>query len=196
MSINALTNAAVARRTDFFPQTGAPRGLGEIAKAGSSIPVALPEAGVPTPSSAPLAPTPTSDAINSGMHVLFGYIPTEVLTLYVAVLGAIQKPSTGVASAEWAAFWIFFAFTPVVVWMVNGIKVKAAQKALPLAFRTWPLWEMFAATFAYSVWTLALPGTPFAEFTWYSSSVAGIVVLVASTALGLLGQFFQKPITP
>lgn len=195
MSIDTMTNAAVARRTDFSPQSGVPQGLAGIAKAGASMPVSLAVSGGSASAAEP-PQTPTSDAINTGTNVLFGYIPTEVLTLYVAVVAAIAKPAEGVASAEWTTFWIFFGCTPVVVWLVNGIKVKAAQKPLPLALRTWPVWEMIAASVAFCAWAFALPRTPFTEFSWYSSALAGISVLVASTVLGLLAPFFQRPITP
>ena len=70
MSINSLTNASVARRTDFLPQSGVPQGLVGIAKAGASIPVALTGAGGPAPASVSPATTQTSDAINAGMIMI------------------------------------------------------------------------------------------------------------------------------
>ncbi len=136
--------------------------------------------------------------VNTALNVLFGYIPTEVLTLYVAVLAAIggpekQKPGN-VPQAMWVTYWIFLFVTPIVVWLVYGAKLTAAQKPIPLAFRTWPFWEMFAATVAYCAWAFALPNTPFADYSWYSSGLAGLAVLVASTVLGLLAPFLQRPL--
>lgn len=84
--------------------------------------------------------------------------------------------------------------TPVVVWLVYGAKVKALEKPVPIRFGAWPLWEMFAATLAFSAWTLALPNSPFAVYPWYSSALSGVAVLVASTVLGLLAPFFQRPL--
>jgi hypothetical protein len=80
----------------------------------------------------------------------------------------------------------------VIFWIVYATKLKAAGKALPIAFSSWPIWEMFAATVAYLAWTFALPGTPFREFSWYSAGLAGVTVLAASTVLGLLAPLFQK----
>jgi hypothetical protein len=187
MSINALANAAAARRPDFFPLNQTPQGLWEIARAAETPPAAEPQA----PGGE--APQPGSTQIDTALHVLFGYIPTEVLTLYVAVLAAVQKPNK-VTSADWIAFWSFLVATPIVVWLVYGAKVKAANKPLPLAFGTWPLWEMLAAAVAYCAWAFALPNTPFGEYSWYSSALSGVAVLVASTFLGLLGPFFQNPL--
>ncbi len=130
MSINALTNAAAARRPDFFPLNKTPKGLREIAKAAAT-----------SPTLGGATPQESSSQVDTALHVLFGYIPTEVLTLYVAVLAAVQQPNK-VTSADWIAFWSFLVATPVVVWLVYGAKVKAANKPLPLNFGTWPLWEM------------------------------------------------------
>jgi hypothetical protein len=161
--------------------------------------------------------TTATNGVNTAMQVLFGYIPTEVLTLYVAVVAAIhpnssasgpaaagatavqsaistavQQPSA-VTPVDWGVFWTFLVATPVVFWVVYATKLKGAQKPIPLAFAAWSLWEMTAATVAYAVWAFALPASPFREFgSWYSSGLAGVVVLVTSTVLGLLAPLFQN----
>jgi hypothetical protein len=184
MSINSLANAAAARRPDTVPLNAVPQGLGEIAKAAATP---------PTTAAAPAAAAaaPAQPAVETAFNLLFGYIPTEILTLYVAVLAAIQQPHKE-TSAQWIAFGSFFVATPIVVWLVYAAKVKALQLPLPLRFRAWPVWEMFAAFIAYCAWALALPNTPFAEYEWYSSALSGVVVLVASAALGLIAPFFQR----
>jgi bacteriorhodopsin len=113
--------------------------------------------------------------------------------LYVAVLAALHQPGT-IRQAEWNTFLAFFVATPIVVWLLYAAKVKGAQKPLPVAFSQWPLWEMFAGTVAYFAWAFALPNTPLSVYSWYSSAVAGIIVLLASTILGLLAPLFQRPI--
>jgi hypothetical protein len=140
--------------------------------------------------------------------VLFGYIPTEVVTLYVAVAAALQPPSPadGVAAAVaasavaasqrslWIAFWCFFVATPLVVWVVYASKLTAAKKPLPSTYDAWPVWEMLAALIAFCAWAFALPNTPFREFPWYSPALASIAVLLGSTVLGLLAPLFQRPL--
>lgn len=189
MSINALANSAAARRTDIAPVDTVPQGLGEIARAAATPPAAEPQRQGGAVSG------DSSAQIDTALHVLFGYIPTEVLTLYVAVLAAVHQPK-GITPSDWIAFWGFLVVTPVVVWLVYGAKVMAAGKPLPLAFGAWPVWEMFAATIAYCVWAFALPNTPFAQYSdsWYSAALSGVAVLVASTILGLLAPFFQRPL--
>jgi len=185
MSINALTNAALARRPDFVPVNSVPKDLKHIARA----------AGAPTTLRQEAAPggDENGNAVNTALHVLFGYIPTEVLTLYVAILAAIQKTGQ-VTKADWTTFWLFLVGTPVVVWLIFGAKLKSAEKPVPWAIKKWPLWEMCAATVAYAAWAFALPNTPFSDYGWYSPGLSGIGVLVASTVLGLLAPFFQKPL--
>ena len=196
MSISGLANAATARRIDFLPSAGVPQGLAGIAAAFDAAPIPLiapasfNNAGSQRTSE---QPSPPMNTINTALHVIFGYIPTEILTLYVAILAALHQPKTP-ATAVWLTFWIFLIATPIVVWLIYAAKVKASQKPVPVAFSQWPVWEMFAATVAYIAWAFALPGTPFSEYAWYSSALAGIIVLVASTVLALLAPFFQQPI--
>jgi hypothetical protein len=119
------------------------------------------------------------------------YIPTEVLTLYVAVVAALQPAG---ATPAWITFWCFLICTPVVVWVVYAIKAKTAKSPFPAAIRTWPLWEMIAGSIAYVAWAFALPGSPFASWAHYSAALAGVIVLVASTILGLLAPLFARSI--
>ena len=182
MSINALANAAAARRPDIVPLDQVPSGLRQISRAARTTPATKPQ----TPSG---APEENSGQMDTALHVLFGYIPTEVLTLYVAVLAAVEQPGK-LTSADWGAFWAFFAATPIVVWLVYAAKIRAAGRGLSLGFGTWPLWEMFAGTVAYCAWAFALPNTPFARYPWYSSGLSGVAVLVPHlcTAFETLGN--------
>jgi hypothetical protein len=184
MSINSLANAAAARRTDLPPVGVTPRGVKEIAAAAARTPAG------------PAEPTPSANVVDTALHVIFGYIPTEVLTLYVAVLAVLHQPNAPPGKVEWRVFWGFLVATPIVVWVVYAGKIKAAQKPIPVAFQQWPVWEMFAATVAYFAWTLGLPETPFIQYSWYSSALAGLIVVLASTILALLAPLFQRPIKP
>ena len=189
MSINTMANAAAARRADIGVANTVPRGLDEIALASRTTPVAT------TTGHGKPAATTAAAPIETAFNVLFGYIPTEVLTLYVAVTAAVQPvQQTGqVTTAAWITFITFLIATPIVVWLVFGGKLMAAKKAVPTAFKHWPVWEMFAASVAFCAWAFALPNSPFSEFKdWYSSALAGVAVLVASTVLGLLAPFFQR----
>jgi hypothetical protein len=200
MSINSLANAAAARRPDVG-SPDVPRGMAEIAAASTTPPDKAPPA------------KDTANSTNTALNVLFGYIPTEVVTLYVAVAGALQpatSPTTGRSAAEvstagagkvawylqsdWIAFWCFAVATPLVVWIVFATKLREAGKPLPSTYATWPVWEMVAALLAFCAWAFALPSTPFREFAWYSPALATIVILLSSAILGLVAPLFQRPL--
>jgi hypothetical protein len=189
MSINSLVNSAIARRTDFPPFGKAPQTYAEMAWAANNPPLhatAPADANAPTPSAAP---------VDTTMNVITNYIPAEILTCYVAVLAALQSspaPTPGVrtSEAQWIAFGIFQAATPVVFWLVYAAKVKGAGKNLPLSFALWPVWEMVASALAFFAWAFGLPNSPFSSLHWYSSAIAAIVVLLASTLLALLAPIF------
>src|SRR5690349_10067150 len=106
MSISTLTNAAIARRPDFAPLDTVPRDLKQIASSAAGVPHSQEQG------AAKAAVGNGGNAVNTALHVLFGYIPTEVLTLYVAILAAIQKPGQ-VTRADWLTFWVFLAATPI-----------------------------------------------------------------------------------
>jgi hypothetical protein len=187
LSISSLANAAAARRTDFLPSGRAPRNLSEIARAAATATPASPQqdqAALEQP----------ANAVNTALNVLFGYIPTEIVTPYVAVVAALKTPNN-LPHSQWIAFWVFLGITPIVVWLVYAAKVMNEGKPIPIPFEVWPLWEMIAATIAYSAWAFALPNTPFADYVWYSSALAGIAVVTGSTVLGLLAPFFQHQLT-
>lgn len=187
MSINSLTNAAAARRPDTLPLNDVPKDVNEIAVAANRPPTKI-------LSTEEKYKDNSKNSIETALNVVFGYIPTEVITLYVAVVSAIksgEKPTTG----EWNAFIIFLIMTPIIVWLVYGAKLKSADKSLPLSYAAWPVWEMSAATIAFIAWAFALPRSPFSLCeAWYSPALSGVAVLVASTFLGLAAPFFQKPL--
>ena len=201
MSINALTNAAVARRPDFQPADAVPATLAEIASAAASVPmpVALPSGARPATVAAPkvsVAPTAGSGP-NTALQTLTTYIPTEVLTLYVSAIAALGPLTINVGTHDlqvgrWLPFWCFFAATPLIVWVAFASKIKAAGRELPLSPSKWPLWEMAAATIAFVAWTFALPATPFAQESWYSAGLASFLILVVSAGLGIVAPLMQQ----
>ena len=178
MSIASMTEVAFQSRTDVGQPTYFPKTFTEIAGAAG---------GKATPES----------QINAALRTLTTYIPTETLTLYVAVLAALQPTTSAAASSSsWTPFWCFLIATPVVIWIVYITKAKTAGKPIPWSPLKWPLWEMAAGTIAYVAWAFTLPASPFASLAWYSSALAGIIVLVTSTVLGLVSPLFARPMQP
>lgn len=110
------------------------------------------------------------------------YIPTEAITLYVALLGVV-----GVAGASytgrWVAFALFVILTPTIAyvdWRIASrryLRSEAGIQRLLLRF------NLGAATIAFAAWAFSLPASPFNEFGWYDPKWGGFVALAASIAL-------------
>ncbi|MEX0754968.1 MAG: hypothetical protein WD556_07615 [Actinomycetota bacterium] len=189
MSVSAMTNVAVARRDDDLGKVDdKPRTRSQTARATADDPR-------------------TASTATAALKSIATYIPTEVITLYVAILAALapsnpSRPSaraeitstggTVASSADLVAFWIFVALTPVVVWVVYATKVKNADGRLPSSPSKWPWWEMVSATVAFVAWAYAMPDSVFTRFDWYTAAIGSVIVLSVSTALGLLAPLFQR----
>lgn len=176
MSVNTMTNAAIARRTDAGGRGRPPQTINEIAAAGEGA-----------------EPGETQNSITAALAVIVTYIPTEVLTLYVAVLAALSPPS-GNADVVRRTFVVFLVSTPIIVWMTYAAKVKAAAKPLPVHPAQWPIWEMTAALVAFVAWAASLPGAPFLADLRLPSALGAVIVLVTAALLGLLAPLFQRTI--
>src|SRR5262245_10441021 len=101
MSINSLSNAALARRADFEPADAVPQNLSEIAAAAGSTPQPVASGGAPPPQ--------PGDGASAALQTLTTYIPTEVLTLYVsaiATLGSLRN-AQGQDVGRWIPFFCF-----------------------------------------------------------------------------------------
>ena len=172
MSINSMTDSAMKRRA-----------------AAAGAPPAPAPAGVAV-AAAPAAMTPVAAVVT--------YIPTEILVVYVAAVAALTIPGAAgpTPGAAWLAFAAFLIATPIVVWLTYAAKVRNQAGTLPVDPKSWPRWEMAVGTIAFVAWAFALPQTPFGSFHWYTPAVAGLAVLLVSTAIGLLAPLVAKSITP
>ncbi len=177
MSVNSMTNAAIGRRLDFPPLGDVPHHPREIAASASN------------------GSTP-SNLVTDTLAVITTYIPTEVLTVYVAALAAVQNSGSLTSFAMWTTFDIFLIATPIIVWLVYVAKIKSAGKPLPWAFAQWPLWEMIAGTLAFVAWAISLPSAPFLTYLGLPGTLATVILLITTTLLGLLALLFQNPIKP
>jgi hypothetical protein len=191
MSINAMTNAAVARRPDFAPAGPPPKTHAEIAAA-SETP--------PTPTAAGAAPpaaAPAANGLDTALQTVTTFIPTEVLTLYVSAVAALGSSKTvdGQEVGRWIPFYTFLVATPFLVWVAFATKLKTSNRPIPAAPSKWPIWEMVAATLAFAAWAFALPNTPFVQYNWYSGGIAGFLVLIVSGGLGAVAPLMQRQLT-
>jgi hypothetical protein len=141
------------------------------------------------------AATPTT--VESALEQITQWIPTEVVTIYVAILG-IFAPSK--ASGKWIIFAIGAISVPVFVVLnasiVNkrgaaewrkenrpGDPPKIAGKRLRLL--------VVVAAVAYLVWAWALPATPFLDLTDQATRVGGALVVVVALLMPKIAELFD-----
>ncbi|MCI0708713.1 MAG: hypothetical protein L0154_00985 [Chloroflexi bacterium] len=116
--------------------------------------------------------------------------------MYIAVFAAIIDPESPSISAVWGIFISFLVATPIIVWLVYAAKVRSDNRPLPTRPKQWPLWEMAAGTIAYVAWAVSLPDALILSEVDVPTTVAAVIVLVVSTALGLFSPIFQHRINP
>ena len=137
------------------------------------------------------ATTPPS-VPSSPLSQLVTYIPTETLTLYVALqaaLGDVAAPRGGKVSdadftARWAWTWILFLVTLL---LAVGLSYRAQRNIDVVKFKL-PVFEALAAGAAFLVWALALPSTPLRDIegfdytAWNSFIILGGTVAISTVA--------------
>ncbi|HYG10633.1 MAG TPA: hypothetical protein VD835_11835 [Pyrinomonadaceae bacterium] len=133
---------------------------------------------------APPPPTPNSNALG----MLIKYVPTESITLYVAAASAAPTLKS-LNIDEKSIYWFFGLLTPVLFALILIGKRKAVG-VKPLA--DWPWWKTVAATVAFFVWALAVPGQPDIPGDT-SGAIAAVLALLISTFLSILKPIFQRP---
>jgi hypothetical protein len=136
----------------------------------------------------PIPKTPGSNALDS----LVRYIPTESVSLYVAAAAAISSIS---ATFPWitpySLYLIFIVLTPILFVLIYiGKRRSQSLPSLPADLKEWPWWKLFASTFAFAVWALAIP--PLVA-TDPGKIVAAFGALLVSTLLSLVGAVVEPP---
>ena len=136
-------------------------------------------------------PATEDNRVTNALNALVGYIPTEVITLYVAALsaeGALHS-TFGFIDAS-TILWFFVVLTPLLLLLIYVSKVAATGDKLP-GPGIWPWWKMFAATVAFFVWALAVPGNPYLRDM--AAAVAGVGAMLVSTLLNVMTPIFERP---
>ncbi len=194
-----MSLASVAQQSAL--RVGAPRASREqvIASAADAAQAAVVEGKSPTEvaevvkeTAKDTAATTPPSVPSSPLSQLVTYIPTETLTLYVALqaaLGDVAAPQGGKVSdadftARWAWTWILFIVTLL---LAVGLSYRAQRNIDVVKFKL-PVFEALAAGAAFLVWALALPSTPLRDIegfdytAWNSFIILGGTVAISTVA--------------
>jgi len=128
---------------------------------------------------------------------LVRWIPTEMVTLYVAFIalygplmpteGSMELQTATGFTGRWLGFGAFAAVTVPVVVLIHLSKLRRTAEP----FR-WPWFEMVVAPVAFAAWALSLPDTPLNQISDYNPAIGGFILLASTVAIGLVAEAFGK----
>jgi hypothetical protein len=133
--------------------------------------------------------------VNNTVNALVKYIPTEVVTLYVATVSATPALQSSISFiSPGLIYWLFAVMTPVLLILVYASKRASEGLTVLPPVKALPYWKMAAATVAFLVWALAVPGNPYIAGVG-GGVVAGFGAVFVSTVMSLLEPIFERPVT-
>jgi uncharacterized membrane protein len=116
------------------------------------------------------------------------WIPTETITVYVALL-ALLAPLAGSSpsfTSRWVLFSIITAANPPVVILLTMAKTRRGD---PFKF---PVFEMIVASIAFAAWAFALPDTPLGSISAYSIKWNTAILTGTTIAIALLANALHR----
>jgi hypothetical protein len=136
-------------------------------------------------------PADAARVTETAIAALTKYIPTEVITLYIATVSALPA-----MQGEWESltsnhlYYGFAILTPILFVLIFFNQLAVDQKPYP-AFPQWPWWRIFASTVAFCVWALAVPNNPFLA-TKTAGVLAGLGAAFVSMLLSIIGPIVER----
>jgi uncharacterized membrane protein YfcA len=132
--------------------------------------------------------------VTNALSMLVKYIPTESITLYIAALSAVEALQTfsNYITTKFI-YWFFAILTTILVLVIYFGKRKVAklQPTIP-PLKEWPWWKTIAATIAFLIWALAVPGN-FYVVGALKGALVGFVAVFISTMLSVFELLFDRP---
>jgi hypothetical protein len=140
----------------------------------------------------------SAKTISDALSAVAAYVPSEVIAIYTLTIATTVSPKAANGEPGVLPLSVFFAFlfaTPLLEWLVfvvHKIETDHNRDILRQPLQ-WPYWEATAATIAFAVWSATMPRSAFSNYNWYSPNISGIVLVVVSLLLPLVGGLFRKP---
>ena len=159
----------------------------------AGVAAALVGVALPLPANAP-DPNAT---IASSLKALTDYIPSEVLTVYIAAIAAITHWTFAPSSSSnvsnvylLSTYWICLAACPL--WTAIGIFLSSSVRPRARAF----IWPMVAAPVAFYTYALAIPDSWLAARLPNGGLVATLLLLLITPILHVGTLLYVKLFPP
>jgi hypothetical protein len=110
---------------------------------------------------------------------LAAFIPSEVVAIYIAMIGLFPSESSTV---RWSLFAVGLVLVPLFSWLNFTARRRRIDPPLPARPRVFIPLVLLAAV-AYVGWAAALPSTPFLDFTDEATRIGAAAVLILSFVL-------------
>jgi hypothetical protein len=105
---------------------------------------------------------------------LVGYIPAEIIALYLTATGLVPSSTSVRQTVLWWIFGLCTLLTPVALYFATWDPKKG------------PLYlQVILATIAFPVWAFAIGG-PFSSLSWYESWIASLILIFVTFGFGLI----------
>jgi hypothetical protein len=114
------------------------------------------------------------------------YVPSEAIGLYTAALPFL------LGGDEYLGRWILVTVVAVLA-VLFGVGVYRAELLRRGEHFRWPPKRTAIILFAFAAWVILIPGSPFAEFSWYTPSRGAVVGLIANACLVAYTLWFGGP---
>jgi hypothetical protein len=203
MSLASLTRMAGSASSSFDGEYRAPEsliGTGDPEEGESSFevierragrgPASPPAPGQRPPGQPPESRRPDRRPVVSALGVVSDYIPSEILAMYIAVIGLIQT-----TRASYPLKWSIFGGAVVVLLVYVGLtylqqRADARQSGpttAPPSLRHF-IYVAAMATVAFTAYAMSIPGSPFQQITRDLTILGGAVALALAALMPMIGS--------
>ena len=130
------------------------------------------------------------------VNQLVAFIPTEVITLWVALLAVLNDPKAPkgkkICQADWSTHWVLaVVFALCAVLLTLGLAYRKFKDTPGVTFK-WPVFQMAAAPAAFLAWAVSLPESPLESACWYTQAAGAFIVTSATVLITTIGYILGE----
>jgi hypothetical protein len=130
------------------------------------------------------------------VNQLVAYIPTEIITVWVALIAVLNDPKAPegktICHAEWSTHWLLAGAAGVLASLLTfGFAYRKFADTPNVTFKV-PVFGMLAAPLAFLAWAVALPEGPLRSACWYNEEAGAFIVTIATVGIASLAYIFGQ----